>query len=123
MNPIVQNLNGVPTRVEDVVRSNKNVMGYGAAFSYQVVPNITLLTSAEKAVRLPTENEVFGDSGDNISENPNIKPETSKNYNLGFRLGTFVYNKHEWVLTTNGFIRDITDRIGTPVHTAINTTV
>ena len=123
MNPIVQNLNGVPTRVEDVVRSNKNVMGYGAAFSYQVVPNITLLTSAEKAVRLPTENEVFGDSGDNISENPNIKPETSKNYNLGFRLGTFVYNKHEWVLTTNGFIRDITDRIGTPVQTAINTNV
>ena len=123
MNPIVENINGVPTKVEDIVSSNKNVMGYGGAFSYAVLPTVTLLTSAEKAVRLPTENEVFGDSGDNISENPNIKPETSKNYNLGFRFGKFKIQKHEIVLSTNGFIRSITDRIGTPVQTAINTNI
>ncbi|MFD2907960.1 TonB-dependent receptor domain-containing protein [Flavobacterium ardleyense] len=123
MNPKVQNINGVPTRVEDVVSSDKNVMGYGGAFSYAVLPMVTLLTSAEKAVRLPTENEVFGDSGDNISENPNIKAETSKNYNLGFRFGKFKFKKHELVISANGFIRDITDRIGTPVQTAINTNI
>lgn len=123
MNPIVQNINGVATRVEDIVSSNKNDIGYGGALSYAVLPMITLLTSAEKAVRLPTENEVFGDSGDNISENPNIKPETSKNYNLGFRFGKFKIQKHEIVLSTNGFIRSITDRIGTPVQTAINTNI
>ena len=123
MNPKVQNSNGVPTRVEDVVSSDKNVMGYGGAFSYAVFPMVTLLTSAEKAVRLPTENEVFGDSGDNISENPNIKAEISKNYNLGFRFGKFKFNKHEIVISTNGFIRSITDRIGTPVQTAINTNI
>lgn len=123
MNPIVQNINGVATRVEDIVSSNKNAIGYGGAFSYAVLPMVTLLTSAEKAVRLPTENEVFGDSGDNISENPNIKPETSKNYNLGFRFGKFKIQKHEIVLSTNGFIRNITDRIGTPVQTAINTNI
>ena len=123
MNPKVQNINGVPTRVEDIVSSNKNVMGYGGAFSYAVLPMVTILTSAERAVRLPTENEVFGDSGDNISENPNIKPETSKNYNLGFRFGKFKIQKHEIVIATNGFIRSITDRIGTPVQTAINTNV
>ncbi|TDE01260.1 TonB-dependent receptor [Flavobacterium hiemivividum] len=123
MNPIVQNINGVATRVEDIVSSNKNAIGYGGAFSYAVLPMVTLLTSAEKAVRLPTENEVFGDSGDNISENPNIKPETSKNYNLGFRFGKFKIQKHEIVLSTNGFIRSITDRIGTPVQTAINTNI
>jgi hypothetical protein len=66
MNPIVQNFNGALTRVEDIVSSNKNVMGYGGAFSYAVIPMVALLTSAEKAVRLPSENEVFGDSGDNI---------------------------------------------------------
>ncbi|UFH34492.1 TonB-dependent receptor [Flavobacterium acetivorans] len=123
MNPIVQNINGVQTKVEDIISSNKNVMGYGGAFSYAVLPMVTLLTSAEKAVRLPTENEVFGDSGDNISENPNIKPETSKNYNLGFRFGKFKIQKHEVVISTNGFIRSITDRIGTPVQTAINTNI
>ena len=123
MNPVVQNINGVVTRVEDIVSSNKKVMGYGGAFSYAVLPKVTLLTSAEKAVRLPSENEVFGDSGDNISENPNIKPETSKNYNLGFRFGKFKFKKHEIVISTNGFIRSITDRIGTPVQTAINTNI
>ena len=123
MNPIVQNNNGIATRVEDIVTSNKDVLGYGGAFSYAILPSVTLLTSAEKAVRLPSENEVFGDSGDNISENPSIKPEISKNYNLGFRFGKFKLRKHDITFSTNAFIRNITDRIGTPVQTAINTNV
>lgn len=123
MNPIVQTINGQPTRVEDVVQSKKDINGYGVTLSYASYPKIILLSSAERGVRLPNEDEVFGDAGDNISENPNIKPETSKNFNLGFRLGDYDYKKHRFGFNINGFYRNITDRIGTPVQTALNSNV
>ncbi len=123
MNPIVQTINGQPTRVEDVVQSKKDINGYGITLSYALYPKIILLSSAERGVRLPNEDEVFGDAGDNISENPNIRPETSKNFNLGFRLGDFDYKKHRFGFNINGFYRNITDRIGTPVQTALNSNV
>lgn len=123
MNPTVQTIDGVPTRVENVVSSNKNVTGYGTAISFAALPMVTVLSSAEKAVRLPSENEVFGDAGDNIVENPSIKPETSKNFNLGFKFGTFKYGKHDFTISTNGFVRRITDRIGVLMQTAANTNV
>lgn len=123
MNPIVQTINGQPTRVEDVVQSKKDINGYGITLSYALYPKVILLSSAERGVRLPNEDEVFGDAGDNISENPNIRPETSKNFNLGFRLGDFDYKKHRFGFNINGFYRNITDRIGTPVQTALNSNV
>ena len=123
MNPIVEQLNGVNTRVEQVVSSNKKAEGYGIAASYIITPTVTVLASAEKAVRMPNENEVFGDAGDNIVENPNIKNETSENVNLGFKLGTFEFKKHALSFAVNGFIRDIQDRIGRPVQTLINSNI
>src|SRR5690554_1094793 len=123
MNPIVQTINGQPTRVEDVVQSKKDINGYGITLSYALYPKVILLRSAERGVRLPSENEVFGDAGDNISENPNIRPETSKNFNLGFRLGDYDYKRHRFGFNINGFYRNITDRIGTPVQTALNSNV
>lgn len=123
MNPIVQTINGQPTRVEDVVQSKKDINGYGITLSYALYPKVILLSSAERGVRLPNEDEVFGDAGDNISENPNIRPETSKNFNLGFRLGDYDYKKHRFGFNINGFYRNITDRIGTPVQTALNSNV
>lgn len=120
MNPIVETIEGVATRVEDFVSNNINMDGYGVAISYALSPKITILTSAEKSIRLPVENEVFGDVGDNIVENPNIRPEVSNNFNLGTRLGTFTVKQHDFSLSLNGFIRDITDRIGLPVSTRLN---
>src|SRR5690606_8714759 len=87
--------------------------------SYALYPKVILLSSAERGVRLPSENEVFGDAGDNISENPNIRPETSKNFNLGFRLGDYDYKRHRFGFNINGFYRNITGRIGTPVQAAL----
>ena len=123
MNPIIQSVNGVSTRVEDIVSSNVDTNGYGAAFSFALTSTISILTSAEKGVRLPNENEVFGDAGDNITENPNIRPETSENFNVGFKFGTFKLNKHDFGLSVNGFIRQIKDRIGPQVQTSLNTNV
>lgn len=104
----------------EVIRSNVTNEGYGLAISYAIHPNITLLTSAEKAIRLPNETEVFGNDGDNVIPNLSINPEQSKNYNLGFRLGTFSLNKHDFTISTNFFTRNIKDKIGLPIETSLN---
>lgn len=106
--------------VDEVVSSNKNYDGYGFAASYAIIPNITLLTSAEKAIRLPNETEVFGNDGDNVVANSSIDPESSNNYNLGFRFGNFSIKKHDFTISTNVFTRNIKDRIGLPIETSLN---
>ncbi|WP_339657680.1 TonB-dependent receptor [uncultured Maribacter sp.] len=112
--------NGSNVIVDEVVSSNKNYDGYGFASSYSIVPNITLLASAEKAIRLPNETEVFGNDGDNVVANSSINPESSNNYNLGFRLGNFTIKKHDFTISTNVFTRNIKDRIGLPIETSLN---
>ena len=79
-----------------------------------------LLTSAEKAVRLPDETEIFGNDGDNVVANSSINPEQSNNFNVGLRLGTFNYQRHSIGITTNLFLRNIKDRIGLPIETSLN---
>nr|WP_091691769.1 TonB-dependent receptor plug domain-containing protein [Algoriphagus locisalis] len=106
--------------VDDITRANKIDEGYGFTVSYAVLPNITLLTSAEKAVRLPNESEVFGNDGDNVVANPSIRPELSNNFNLGLRLGSFNINKHDFTVSSNLFTRNIKDRIGLPIETSLN---
>ncbi|MCK0160957.1 TonB-dependent receptor [Allomuricauda sp. F6463D] len=117
---IETDINGNEQIVDEVVSSNKEYDGYGFAFSYAIIPNITLLTSAEKAIRLPNETEIFGDDGDNVVANSSIDPEQSNNYNLGFRLGTFSLKKHDFTVSTNLFMRNIKDRIGLPIETSLN---
>ncbi|HPE58564.1 MAG TPA: TonB-dependent receptor, partial [Bacteroidales bacterium] len=106
--------------INEVVSSNKEHNGYGFALSFAPFSNLTLLTSAEKAIRLPNETEVFGNDGDNVVANSSIKPEQSNNYNLGFRLGTFTFRKHNFSVSTNFFTRNIKDRIGLPIETSLN---
>lgn len=100
--------------IDDVYDNKVDYTGYGFGASYIVSPTLTLLTSAEKAIRLPSENEVFGDAGDNLLSNLTIKPETSNNFNFGLRLGEFNYKKHGFTLAANFFARNIENRIGLP---------
>ena len=117
---IVEDSNGSDVVVDEVVSSKNNFEGYGFATSYAITPDFTLLTSAEKAIRLPNETEVFGNDGDNVVANSSIRPEISDNYNLGFRFGEFKINKHAFTISTNMFIRNIKDRIGLPIETSLN---
>ncbi len=112
--------NGNDLIVDEIVRSNKKYDGYGFAVSYSILPNITLLASAEKAIRLPNETEIFGNDGDNVVANSSIVPEQSNNYNLGFRFGTFSIKKSDFTVSTNLFTRNIKDRIGLPIETSLN---
>ncbi|WP_308992946.1 TonB-dependent receptor [Mariniflexile litorale] len=102
--------------INEVYKSDKDYNGYGFATSYAILPNITILTSAEKAVRLPSESEVFGDVAGNIESNLTVKPEISNNFNLGFRFGKYNIQKHEFTISTNLFSRNIKDLIGLPTN-------
>ena len=117
---VITNGNGTRQIIDEIVSSNKQYEGYGFAISYELTPDITLLASAEKAVRLPNETEIFGNDGDNVVANSAINPEQSNNFNLGFRFGAFDFRKHQLTLSTNFFTRNIKDRIGLPIETSLN---
>ncbi len=112
--------NGNDRIVDEIVSNHTSYNGYGFAASYAIKPNITLLASAEKAIRLPNETEVFGNDGDNVVANSSINPESSNNYNLGLRFGNFNYKKHDFTISANVFTRNIKDRIGLPIETSLN---
>ncbi|MBF4984472.1 TonB-dependent receptor [Nonlabens mediterrranea] len=117
---IVQDSNGNDTIIDEIVSSENKFDGYGFALSYALTKDLTLLTSAEKAIRLPNETEVFGNDGDNVIANTSIRPEISNNFNVGFRFGKFKLNHHEFTISTNFFTRNIKDRIGLPIETSLN---
>src|SRR5690606_12366194 len=105
---------------QEITTADVNDQGYGFAVSYAIHPDVTLLTSAEKAIRLPNKTEVFGNDGDNVIANPSIRPELSNNKNIGFRFGSFYIQKHEIAISTNFFARNIKDRIGLPIEISLN---
>ncbi|QCX37097.1 TonB-dependent receptor [Aureibaculum algae] len=96
--------------------------GYGLALSYAVSPKITLLTSAEKAVRMPGDSELLGNTSGGIEPTYDLLPENSNNFNLGFLLGTYILNKHSFNLEANYFIRDISDLIIRGISNSISDT-
>lgn len=117
---IQRNSDGNRQIVDKVVSSNKKYEGYGFAASYELSPTVSFLVSAEKAVRLPNETEIFGNDGDNVVANASINPEQSNNYNFGIKLGSFTFQKHQFNASTNLFTRNIKDRIGLPIETSLN---
>jgi outer membrane cobalamin receptor len=71
--------------LENYVRDTRtiNSWGYGAAATYFVLPELQAKLSYEKACRLPTIEEMFGDEDLEVGE-MGIKPEHSNNVNLNF---------------------------------------
>jgi outer membrane receptor protein involved in Fe transport len=110
-------------RLKDAVRSRTEGLtsieldddtrdkGYGIAASYAITPQIKLMASAEDALRLPSGSEIFGVVSENIDPAYDLKPERSRNLNLGFDAGPFQLGLHQMGLTTNFFYRDITGMI------------
>jgi len=120
MDPVLRTVDGQSTRAENRTSSHKTAKGYGMALSYAITPQYTILASAEKAVRLPSENEVFGSPGENIVENFGIRPEVSNNLNVGLNAGTFYVGKHKYSFTVSGFIRDTRDKITQRINPRVN---
>ena len=67
----------------EYVRTSRSVnsMGYGAAGTYFVLPGLQAKLSYEKAYRLPTIEEMFGNEDLEMGD-MGIKPENSDNLNL-----------------------------------------
>ncbi|KYG78557.1 outer membrane receptor protein involved in Fe transport [Roseivirga ehrenbergii] len=123
MDPVLVQQNGESVRVEDRVSSNRNATGYGTALSFTVWPQLIVMASAEKAVRMPSENEVFGSPSENIVENLAIAPEVSNNVNIGFQAGSFFIQEHNFSFSTTGFLRDTRDKIVQRINPRINDAV
>jgi outer membrane receptor protein involved in Fe transport len=79
--------------------------------AYQLFSNILIQASAENSYRLPSSNEIFGNLAQNFESNYALKPEKSKNLNLGVVLGSYTFGKNEARIRFNTFIRDTRDKI------------
>ena len=93
---------------ENVFSQNKERVGFGLSTTYQF-NKIQAKASFESAIRFPESIELFGD-GLNFVSNPSLKPERSRNYNLGL-----IYNNLSAAnpvnISLNGFVRDAEDFI------------
>lgn len=78
-----------------------DAFGYGAAGTYFIIPGLQTKLSYEKAYRLPTNEEMFGDE-DLESGDIGIKPENSDNVNLNLSYNE-LFGKHS-VYVEGGFI-------------------
>lgn len=91
--------------------ANVRASGYGIVMSYQLLPKLYLLASAEKAMRMPNANELFGNAAENITATSSLKPESSTNLNLGFNIGTLSLKQHDLQVNINTFYRETKDMI------------
>lgn len=101
-----------PNQVVNLIETNMTTGNYsfGGAISYKVIKQLMILASAERAVRLPEANEIFGIVAENIIANPSLKPERSDNYNLGLEFNPYK-EKHNLIVRSNIFIRNTNDLI------------
>ncbi len=86
-----------------------NITGYGIANTYNF-KYIQLKASFEKAYRLPTDTELFGDEVLEIGSAA-IKAEESLNYNLGATFNKAISKNSTLYLDMNLFYRDTSDFI------------
>ncbi len=84
--------------------------GIGDGLRFRFTPWLYAKTSYERATRLPSPEEIFGDNAF-IVANLELQPETSHNYNLGLTLDLKETGTGAWRATTNGFLRDTDQQI------------
>lgn len=82
------------TAQDDYIRTTNSVsaMGYGAAGTYFILKSLQAKLSYEKAYRLPTNEEMFGDE-DLETGDISLKPENSDNVNLNLSYNE-TFGKH-----------------------------
>ncbi len=96
---------------DEYVRSNRSLdaFGYGLAGTYFVLPGLQAKLSYEKAYRLPTLNEMFGDEDLEIGD-VGIRPENSHNVNLNLSYSAS-WGKHSLYAEGAVVYRDTRDYI------------
>ncbi|MEM9832767.1 MAG: TonB-dependent receptor [Bacteroidota bacterium] len=84
--------------------------GLGGAIKYNIKPGWAARVSFERTLRLPAEDELFGD-GLFVRPNPDLVPETSQNLNLGMQYQREINQEHYLSANLNGFYRNIQNQI------------
>jgi outer membrane cobalamin receptor len=90
-------------------KQNKQYYGYGIASSYKLTENIGVKASFEHAYRLPSLVELYGNRVE-ILGNPNLKPESSDNYNVGLYFNKTLGKGRFWAEAST-YYRDANDFI------------
>lgn len=93
-----------------VRKVDKNFNGFGFGFKYQIISSTYIRSSFERAARIPTEGEIFGDFAA-IVPNFQLKPETSDNLNLGIGFEKAILGFQYFLFQVDAFVRDQTDLI------------
>ena len=98
---------GVPNYEMEIIKKNIDYSGYGLTLSFALLPNLYLLVSAEKAIRLPNADELFGNNAENLlPPSAELNPEMSYNANIGAVFGPYIFNNHTVRLNTSFYYRD-----------------
>ncbi|MBD1420761.1 TonB-dependent receptor [Sphingobacterium chuzhouense] len=105
----VDEVNGIINHEKKTTREGN--FGYGATVSYNAIPNLFVIGSAENSYVAPTESQIFGDPENNLMPNMQITSEQNINYNLGLRYGTIEFGKHKLSVYGNVFWRNGYDKI------------
>lgn len=91
-------------------KRQSDALGYGAAATWHPWSELQLKLSYEKAMRLPTERELFGD-GDYEEGDAMLKPEKSNNVNFNVNLEKTLGEAHTFVAELGLNYRNIQDYI------------
>lgn len=94
--------------------NNINKSGYGIATTYLFNPDFQVKASYEKSLRLPENNEMFGDEI-NLESNYDLRPEHGNNLNLGGNYHLHLNQHHTLYFETNLIYRNTTDFIRSQV--------
>ncbi len=99
------------TNQDAYVRTSRslNSIGYGFAGTYFIIDGLQAKASYEKAFRLPTIEEMFGDEDLEIGD-IGIKPENSHNVNININYGIQIGN-HSFYVEGGVILRDTHDYI------------
>ncbi|PIB34781.1 hypothetical protein BFP72_04860 [Reichenbachiella sp. 5M10] len=89
----------------EFLENKEQRMGYGFATTFFLKEGLQLKTSFEKAYRFPESYEMYGD-GLNVIPNPSLVPESSFNYNLGFRFNSLPQRSNRYTVEINTFVRN-----------------
>lgn len=93
-------------------------MGYGAAGTYFILPGLQAKLSYEKAYRLPTNEELFGDEDLELGK-IDLKPEKSDNFNFNLSYNR-QFNKHNMYVEGGLIYRNTSDYIYRSIETTSN---
>ena len=105
--PVSQNTDGIGNYIN--LSNTASALGYGAAGTYFIWKDLQVKLSYEKAFRLPTTDELFGDE-DLEAGKMNLKPEKSDNVNLSFSYN-HQFGKHGLYAEAGLIYRDTKDYI------------